>query len=98
MQPAGGFNYWYTNMYHFINQWDHLKQMRTASRLAVELVGAPRDYANLDLPEIPGGGGRLISFGIRCTWSEDEVKQLARKIETCVKKALTPFMHKNQEY
>src|SRR6202012_1005808 len=32
----GGFNYWYTNMYHFINQWNHLKDLKTASKLTVE--------------------------------------------------------------
>lgn len=83
-----GFNYWYTNMYHFINQWDHIKEMRTASKLPIQILGAPQDYANLDLPKSQEVVGRLISFGIRCTWTEDEVKQLAAKISDCVKKAL----------
>ena len=84
-----GFNYWYTNMYHFINQWDHLKEMRTASKLPVELLGSPQDYANLHLPKSQEVIGRLISFGIRCTWTEEEVKELAGKIAACVKTALT---------
>jgi 8-amino-3,8-dideoxy-alpha-D-manno-octulosonate transaminase len=83
-----GFNYWYTNMYHFINQWDHIKEMRTASKLPIQILGAPQDYANLDLPKSQEVVGRLISFGIRCTWTEEEVKQLAAKISDCVKKAL----------
>jgi 8-amino-3,8-dideoxy-alpha-D-manno-octulosonate transaminase len=32
--------------------------------------------------------GRLISFGIRCTWTEDEVKALANKIAACAKAAM----------
>ncbi|MBS1917337.1 MAG: DegT/DnrJ/EryC1/StrS family aminotransferase [Bacteroidetes bacterium] len=84
----GGFNYWYTNMYHFINQWDHLKEMRTASKLPVELLGSPQDYANLYLPKSQEVVGRLISFGIRCTWTDEEVKALANNIATCVKKAM----------
>jgi 8-amino-3,8-dideoxy-alpha-D-manno-octulosonate transaminase len=84
----GGFNYWYTNMYHFINQWDHLKEMRTAGKLPVELLGAPQDYANLYLPKSQEVVGRLISFGIRCTWTDEEVKSLANNIAGCVKKAL----------
>lgn len=83
-----GFNYWYTNMYHFINQWDHIKEMRTASKLPIEILGAPQDYTNLHLPKSQEVVGRLISFGIRCTWTEEEVKQLAAKISDCVKKAL----------
>ncbi|HXS35610.1 MAG TPA: DegT/DnrJ/EryC1/StrS family aminotransferase [Flavipsychrobacter sp.] len=83
----GGFNYWFTNMYHFINQWDHLKQLSTVSKLPVQ-TGAHQDYQNLDLPKSQEVMGRLISFGIRCTWTEDEVKTLANNIANCVKKAL----------
>jgi 8-amino-3,8-dideoxy-alpha-D-manno-octulosonate transaminase len=87
---VGGFNYWYTNMYHFINQWDHIKEMRTASKLNVQLLGAPQDYANLDLPKSQEVIGRLISFGIRCTWTDEEVQGLARKIADCAVRALQP--------
>lgn len=85
---VGGFNYWYTNMYHFINQWEHIKNLSTASKLAVEVLGSPQDYKNLNLPKSQEVIGRLISFGIRCTWSENEVKELAEKISACVKKAM----------
>lgn len=83
-----GFNYWYTNMYHFINQWDHLKEMRTASKLPIEVLGAPQDYKNLSLPKSQEVIGRLISFGIRCTWTEEEVAKLAEGIKACVATAL----------
>jgi 8-amino-3,8-dideoxy-alpha-D-manno-octulosonate transaminase len=83
-----GFNYWYVNMYHFINQWDHLKEMRTASKLPIELLGAPQDYTKLDLPKSQEVMGRMISFGIRCTWTEEQVRQLAANISECVKTAL----------
>jgi 8-amino-3,8-dideoxy-alpha-D-manno-octulosonate transaminase len=84
----GGFNYWYTNMYHFINQWDHLKTMKTVSKLPVEVFGAPQDYTKLDLPKSQEVIGRLISFGVRCTWTEDEVRALAQNIASCAKKAM----------
>jgi 8-amino-3,8-dideoxy-alpha-D-manno-octulosonate transaminase len=89
---VGGFNYWYSNMYHFINQWDHLKNMQTASKLAVQVLGAPQDYKNLELPKSQEVIGRLISFGIRCTWTEEEVKQLAAKVSECVAKAMQKEM------
>lgn len=89
---VGGFNYWYTNMYHFINQWEHLKAMKTASRLTVQLVGAPQDYQNLELPKSQEVVGRLISFGIRCTWTDEEVSALASKIKSCVAKVLAKEM------
>ncbi len=85
---VGGFNYWYVNMYHFINQWDHIKEMRTASKLPAQVLGLPQDYANIALPKSQEVIGRLISFGVRCTWTEDEVRALAEKISACVRKAM----------
>jgi 8-amino-3,8-dideoxy-alpha-D-manno-octulosonate transaminase len=85
---VSGFNYWYTNMYHFINQWEHIKELKTASKLPVQVLGAPQDYKNLDLPKSQEVIGRLISFGIRCTWTEEEIKTLANNISSCVEKIL----------
>jgi 8-amino-3,8-dideoxy-alpha-D-manno-octulosonate transaminase len=87
---VGGFNYWFENMYHFINQWDHIKEMRTASKLTLQIVGAPQDYSKLQLPRSQEVIGRLISFGIRCKWTDQEMKDLASKISVCVTKALKP--------
>jgi 8-amino-3,8-dideoxy-alpha-D-manno-octulosonate transaminase len=75
-------------MYHFINQWDHIRNLQTASKLAIEVMGAPQDYNNLHLPKSQEVIGRLISFGIRCTWTEEEVRTLAANIATCVEKVL----------
>ncbi|MFD2569467.1 DegT/DnrJ/EryC1/StrS family aminotransferase [Spirosoma soli] len=85
---VGGFNYWFTNMYHFINQWDHLKEMRTASALPIEKFGAPQDYNNLDIPKAQEVIGRLISFGIRATWTPEEVDALADQIGVAVNRAM----------
>jgi 8-amino-3,8-dideoxy-alpha-D-manno-octulosonate transaminase len=87
---VGGFNYWFTNMYHFINQWDHIKHMQTVAKLPVEVLGSAQDYKNLQLPKSQEVIGRLISFGIRCTWTEKEMNELAAKISACVTKALRP--------
>lgn len=84
----GGFNYWFTNMYHFINQWEHIKGLKTAAKLPIQLLGAPQDYNNLDIPKTQEVVGRLISFGIRCSWTEEELKTLAAKISECATKAL----------
>ncbi|WP_232325926.1 DegT/DnrJ/EryC1/StrS family aminotransferase [Spirosoma montaniterrae] len=84
---VGGFNYWFTNMYHFINQWDHIKTMQTASALPIEKFGPPQDYQNLDLPTAQNVIGRLISFGIRASWTSEEADTLASQIEAAVTKA-----------
>lgn len=83
-----GFNYWYTNMYHFINQWEHLKNMKTVSKLPAQVLGIPQDYNNLDIPKSQEVVGRLISFSIRCTWTEEEIKTLANNIAACAQRAM----------
>ncbi|MBX2844119.1 MAG: DegT/DnrJ/EryC1/StrS family aminotransferase [Flammeovirgaceae bacterium] len=85
---VGGHNYWYVNMYHFINQWDHLKSLKSAAPLAIHHFGAPQDYNNLDLPKTQDVVGRLLSLGIRCTWTHEELEKLADSIITSIKKVL----------
>jgi 8-amino-3,8-dideoxy-alpha-D-manno-octulosonate transaminase len=88
---VGGFNYWFLNMYHFINQWNHLKELKTAAKLPIQILGTPQDYLNLHLPKSQEVVGRLISFGIRVTWTEEDMKTLAGKITTCIHNALSPI-------
>jgi len=81
-----GCNYWFTNMYHFINQWDHLKNLKSAAPLAIHHLGAPQDYNNLDLPMSQNIIGRLISLGIRASWSEEEATNFGNKMKESIKK------------
>jgi 8-amino-3,8-dideoxy-alpha-D-manno-octulosonate transaminase len=85
-----GFDYWFLNMYHFINQWDHLKKLQTVSKLPIQILQQPQDYLKMQLPKTQEVVGRLISFGIRCTWTEEQMKDLASNILTCVDKAMKP--------
>jgi 8-amino-3,8-dideoxy-alpha-D-manno-octulosonate transaminase len=86
---VAGFNYWFTNMYHFINQWNHIKEGKVAARTNVQLLGAPQDYKNLELPKTQETVGRLISFGIKATWTEQELKDLVAKMTISINSALS---------
>ncbi len=85
---VAGFDYWYKNMYHFINQWQHLKDLNTVSKLPAQLFERSQDYNKLHLPKTQDVIGRLISFTVRCTWTEEEIRDLATKISACVNKAM----------
>ena len=78
---VSGINYWYTNMYHFINQWDHVKELSSAAPLAIHHLGAPQDYKNLTLPISQDVVGRLLSLGIRATWTDKEANKIGSDIE-----------------
>ncbi len=85
---VGGFNYWFTNMYHFINQWDHIKELKAPVKLAVHHFGAPQDYKTMELPGAQEVIGRLISLGIKANWTEQELEQFADAMINSIKKAL----------
>lgn len=87
-EGIGGANYWYTNMYHFINQWDHVKELRSAAPLAIHSLGAPQDYSNLKLPKSQEVVGRLISFGIRATWTQEELEKIGADLTRVIKEVL----------
>jgi 8-amino-3,8-dideoxy-alpha-D-manno-octulosonate transaminase len=83
-----GINYWFLNMYHFINQWDHLKDLKSAAPLAIHHFGAPQDYHKLELPKSQDVIGRLISIGIRSTWTKEELDGISTKMITILNKIL----------
>ena len=89
LNNVGGFNYWYTNMYHFINQWNHLTELKSAAPLPIHLLEKPQDYQALSLPKSQEVIGRLISFGIRVTGTEEEIKALATSRKKSVQKVLS---------
>jgi 8-amino-3,8-dideoxy-alpha-D-manno-octulosonate transaminase len=83
-----GLNYWYTNMYHFINQWDHVKDLKSSAPLAIHHLGAPQDYHNLELPISQNVVGRLISLGIRATWTKEDLDHILQKMIAVLNKIL----------
>jgi len=83
-----GVNYWFTNMYHFINQWDHLKELKSPFKMAIHHLGAPQDYSNLNIPISQDVVGRLISLGIKVTWTEEEMDRLADQMIAVIRKTI----------
>ena len=83
-----GFNYWYTNMYHFINQWDHIKDLKSPNKLGIHHFGAPQDYQALKLPKSNEVVGRLISLGVRANWPAEELEAFKNQMVASIKKVL----------
>ncbi len=85
---VGGVAYWYTNMYHFINQWDHIKNASYPSRLAIHNLGCSQDYKTLELPKSQDVMSRMASIGIRCTWKEDELIKFGDQLVNSIRKIM----------
>lgn len=89
MGAAGvGGAYWYDNMYHYIKQWDHLKDLRMPFRTVAHELGLPQDLKTLRFPQSDDVISRLISFNIRVTWTEAELTAYLDKMESAVRSAL----------
>lgn len=89
MGEAGvGGAYWYDNMYHYIKQWDQLKDMKMPFRTVAHELGLPQDLKTLKFPKSDAVLSRLISFNIRVTWMEAELNAYLDKVEGAVRKAM----------
>jgi 8-amino-3,8-dideoxy-alpha-D-manno-octulosonate transaminase len=82
-----GYAYWYDNNYHYFKNWNHVKELKTAAKLAISLFEPPQDYAALQIPASDKIMSRLISLQIRITWTEEELKALKEKIEKAFREA-----------
>jgi 8-amino-3,8-dideoxy-alpha-D-manno-octulosonate transaminase len=80
-----GYAYWYDNNYHYFKNWEHIKQMKTAAKLAIKLFKPPQDYATIRFPQSDNIISRLISIQIRITWTDEELQTLSQKIEKALK-------------
>jgi 8-amino-3,8-dideoxy-alpha-D-manno-octulosonate transaminase len=67
-----------------------MKNLQTVSKLPVELFDKPQDYVKMQLPKSQEVVGRLITFGVRVSWTEEQMKELASNILVCVDKAMKP--------
>jgi 8-amino-3,8-dideoxy-alpha-D-manno-octulosonate transaminase len=80
--------YWYNNMYHYIKQWDHVKELRMPFRMVAHELGLPQDLKSMKFPKSDAVMSRLVSFNIRVTWTEQELSAFLDKVEGAVRKAL----------
>lgn len=84
----GGVTSWYTNMYHFINQWGHIKNISYPAKLSIHGLGAPQDYHNIALPISQDVMSRMASIGIRANWTETELEKFADDLASSIKQII----------
>lgn len=72
--------HWYANNWHYIRQWDHLKNLKAAARLPLQLIDNRPDYRNVELPASDKIMGRTISMLIKLSWSDEEIAQRIEKM------------------
>ena len=72
--------YWYDNNWHYIRQWDHLKNLSFAAKPPIMLLDNCPDYSKVSLPRSDEIMGRNISMLVKLSWTEQEIDLRAQKM------------------
>lgn len=80
--------YWYTNNWHYINGWNHLKDMKSLGRLSSEVRNQMQDLNNTDFSKSDAVMSRTISALVKIGWTEAQVKERAEKMREAIASVL----------
>ncbi len=83
-----GTAYWVRNNFHYIGNWEHLKELKSVNRLPVQLLENVPDYTRLKLPGTEEIMGRMQMIEIRLGWTPEQVEQMQRTIEEVLRGVL----------
>ncbi len=67
--------YWYTNNWHYINGWEHLKDLKSLGNVPTEIRNQMQDLNTADFSASDAWMGRTISILVKMGWSKEEVQQ-----------------------
>jgi 8-amino-3,8-dideoxy-alpha-D-manno-octulosonate transaminase len=80
--------YWYTNNWHYINGWEHLRNLKTLGKLPSEVKNQMQDLNNTDFSKSDAVMGRTISTLIKIGWTEKQVHQRAEAMKNAIASVL----------
>lgn len=80
--------YWYTNNWHYINGWGHLRNLKSLGKLPSEVLNQMQDLNNCDFSKSDAWMGRTISCLVKLGWSKDEVEQRADKMRVAIESVI----------
>jgi 8-amino-3,8-dideoxy-alpha-D-manno-octulosonate transaminase len=75
---------YYDNNWHYIRKWHHLKEAKSLYPLSSEIKTALSELRTKEFTQSDHYIGRNISCLIKLSWSEDEVKERAKKMVACI--------------
>ena len=76
--------YWYTNNWHYINGWEHLRNLKSLGRLPAEIRNQIRNLNDTDFSNSDAWLGRTISSLVKIGLSEQEVRERAEKMRLAI--------------
>ena len=76
--------YWYTNNWHYINGWEHLRNVKSLGALTGSVRHQLQKLNNTDFSKSDAIMSRTISSLVKVGWSEEEVILRAEKIRAAI--------------
>jgi 8-amino-3,8-dideoxy-alpha-D-manno-octulosonate transaminase len=76
-----GCPYWYANKWHYFKSWEHLHNLKAASRLPIELCEKLPNYKNLDLTASDSIMSRTLTMQIMVNWTEADLADRIGKLD-----------------
>jgi len=89
MGKAGvGTAYWHNNNFHYIRNWEHLKDLKSAYRLPIKLLDNVPDYADIHLPRTNDIMSRMQMIEMRLSWTQEELDGIKEKTQGVLQEVL----------
>jgi 8-amino-3,8-dideoxy-alpha-D-manno-octulosonate transaminase len=80
--------HYYDNSWHYIREWQHLKNLKTLQPLSSEVKNGLSYLKEQTFPQSDHYIGRNMSCLIKLSWTEEDVRQRAEIMVKFIKKAL----------
>ncbi|MCG8340293.1 MAG: hypothetical protein MI674_03375, partial [Cytophagales bacterium] len=72
--------YWLENNFHYIGNWDHLKNMQSPARLPITRLAQIPNFHQVHLPQTESIIERMLMLEIKVKWRPEEVTQMRDKM------------------
>tara|TARA_A100000171_G_C2140545_1_gene155524 strand:+ start:12166 stop:13362 length:1197 start_codon:yes stop_codon:yes gene_type:complete len=81
--------YWFKNNWHYINGWEHLRDLKSLGTLSSEVKAQMQDLNNTDFSKSDAWMGRTVSSLVKIGWSEAETRARAKMMVDAIKSTLS---------
>ena len=81
--------YWFTNNWHYINGWEHLRDLKSMGNLPSELKTQIQDFSKTDFSQSDAWMGRTISSLVKVGWTIAQVEERAQKMVKHISQSLS---------
>ena len=80
--------YWFTNNWHYINGWEHLRDLKSLGRLPSEIRQQIQDLNSTDFSKSDAWMGRTISSLVKVGWNDEAVAERAATMKAVLSEVL----------